>query len=99
MAAGTLSDTSRSSSLLAEGDGGSGGGRAIGCPLGASASGGGRVSRQAQVVPGARLVFEVAQKVGRVIGDDQRHALVAVDAPAQPADGLVAAQEALHCEA
>ena len=56
-------------------------------------------TREAQVVPGARLVLQVAQQVGRVVGHDQRHALVAVHAAAQPADRLVAAQQALHGEA
>ena len=45
------------------------------------------------------LVFQVAQQIGRVVGHDQRHALVAVDAAAQLADRLGAAQQALHREA
>src|SRR2546421_10408518 len=53
---------------------------------------------QAQVVPGARLVLEAAQQGGRVVGDDERHALIAMHAAAQAADRLVGAQEGLDGE-
>src|SRR5690349_24558287 len=51
---------------------------------------------QAEIVPCPPLVGGVAQQVGRVISHDQRHPLVTVHPPAQPAYRLVAAQQGLH---
>src|SRR5262249_11044833 len=56
-------------------------------------------AREAQVLPGLRLVGKVAQQVRGVVGHDQRHALVAMQAPAQARDARLGAEQRLHREA
>ena len=46
-------------------------------------------AREQQIFPRLRLVGQVAQQVGRMVGDDQRHVAVAVDAAAQARDRRV----------
>src|SRR5882672_8216221 len=55
-------------------------------------------AREAQVLPGLGLVRKVAQQIRRVVGHDQRHALVAVQAPAQAGNARLGAQQRLHGE-
>src|SRR5262249_32553033 len=58
-----------------------------------------RAPREAQALPRFRLVRAVGQQVRRVIGHDQRHALVAVQPSAQARDARLGAEQRLHREA
>ena len=50
--------------------------------------------REEQVLPGLRLVGEVSQQVGRVVGDDERDAAIGVDLAAQACQARLVAREA-----
>src|ERR1044072_3895649 len=52
-----------------------------------------------EVGPGLRLVGEISQQVGRMVGDDARPAGVAVEAPAEAGDAGVGLEERLRGEA
>src|SRR5437764_11001069 len=49
-----------------------------------------------QVLPGAGLVGERAQEVGRMVGDDHRNVAIAVHAAAQAREAGVRAEQALR---
>src|SRR5207245_8378327 len=54
---------------------------------------------EAQVFPGLGLVGKIAQQIGRVIGHDERHALIAMQAPAQARDTRLGVEQRLYGEA
>src|SRR3989441_13088184 len=54
---------------------------------------------EAQVFPGLGLVGKIAQQISRVIGHDERHALIAMQPPAQARDARLGVEQRLHGKA
>src|SRR5882762_5618611 len=54
---------------------------------------------EAQVFPGLGLVGKIAQQISRMIGHDEGHALIAMQAPAQARNARLGVEQRLHGKA